>query len=48
MEISHTQTIYAYDGYLVQCAQQTSTSLLTLDKKLRLIAEKMGVDILEV
>ena len=48
LEISHSQNIYAYDAYLVQCAQKTSTSLLTLDKKLKAIAKKMGVTILEI
>ena len=48
VEISHAQNIYAYDAYLIQCAQQTSTSLLTLDKELKAVAEKMGVNILEI
>jgi len=48
LEISHAQNIYAYDAYLIQCAQQTSTSLLTLDKGLKTVAEKMGVNILEI
>ncbi len=47
LEVTHTQNIYAYDAYLIQCAQQTSTSLLTLDKGLKAIAEKMGVSVLE-
>ena len=47
LEITHTQNMYAYDAYLIQCAQQTSTSLLTLDKGLKAIAEKMGVSVLE-
>ena len=47
LEISHAQNIYAYDAYLIQCAQQTSTSLLTLDSGLKAIAENMGVNILE-
>ncbi len=48
LEISHTQNIYAYDAYLIQCAQQTSTSLLTLDNQLKITAEKMGINILEL
>lgn len=48
LEISHTKNIYAYDAYLIQCAQQTSTSLLTLDNKLKTTAEKMGISILEI
>jgi predicted nucleic acid-binding protein len=48
LEISHAQNISAYDAYLIQCAQQTSTSLLTLDKELKTIGEKMGINILEI
>ena len=48
LEVSHAQKIYAYDAYLIQCAQQTSTSLLTLDNQLKITAEKMGINILEL
>jgi len=48
LEVSHSQSIYAYDAYLIQCAQQTSTSLLTLDNQLKIMAEKMGINILEL
>lgn len=48
LEISYVQNIYAYDAYLIQCAQQTSTSLLTLDNQLKVTAEKMGINILEL
>jgi predicted nucleic acid-binding protein len=48
LEISHSQNIYAYDAYLVQCAQQTSTPLLTLDNGLRSVAAQVGVHVLEV
>jgi predicted nucleic acid-binding protein len=48
VEIAHTQNMYAYDAYLIQCAQQTSTPLLTLDKGLKRIAKSMGIQILEV
>ncbi len=48
LEISHSQKIYAYDAYLLQCARQTATVLLTLDKKLHVVAKKMGIAILEV
>ncbi|HHH38042.1 MAG TPA: PIN domain-containing protein [Sedimenticola sp.] len=47
LEMTRSQNIYAYDAYLIQCAQQTSTSLLTLDKALKAIAEKMGITLLE-
>ncbi len=48
VEISNALNIYAYDAYLIQCAQQTSTSLLTLDKGLKAAAEEMGIHVLEV
>ncbi len=48
LEISHALSIYAYDAYLIQCAQKTSTSLLTLDRRLKVAAKKMGVNLLEV
>ena len=48
LEISKAQNIYAYDAYLIQCAQQTGTSLLTLDNGLKLVAQQVGVHVLEV
>ncbi len=48
LELSHAQNIYAYDAYLIQCAQQTSTSLLTLDNGLKTVAENAGVQMLEI
>ncbi len=48
LDISESQNMYAYDTYLIQCAQQTSTPLLTLDKGLKTVAEKIGVPLLEV
>ena len=48
LELAHAQNMYAYDAYLIQCAQQTSTSLLTLDNGMKIVAEKMGVEVLEI
>ena len=48
LELSFSQRIYAYDAYLIQCAQQTSTSLLTLDKGLKMVAKNIGIQVLEV
>ena len=39
--------IYAYDAYLIQCALQTSTPLLTLDAGLIQAAKVVGITILE-
>ena len=48
LKLSYSQKIYAYDAYLIQCAQQTSTSLLTLDKGLKTVAKNIGIQVLEV
>lgn len=48
LELSYSQKIYAYDAYLIQCAQQTSTPLLTLDKGLKTVATNIGIQVLEV
>ena len=48
LEISHAQNMYAYDAYLIQCAQITSTPLLTLDSGLKSSARELGVQLLEV
>lgn len=48
LELSARLSIYAYDAYLVQCAMQTNSPLLTLDRGLRVAAEKMSVQTLEV
>jgi len=48
LEISKAQNIYAYDAYLIQCAQQTSTSLLTLDSGLKTVAQQVGVQVMEL
>ena len=48
LELSARLGIYAYDAYLVQCAMQTNSPLLTLDRRLRVAAEKTGVQTLEI
>jgi len=48
LELSQAQNIYAYDAYLIQCAQQTSTQLLTLDGGLKAAAGNAGIEMLEI
>ena len=48
LELSARLGIYAYDAYLVQCALQTNPPLLTLDRRLRIAAETIGVRTLEI
>ena len=40
--------IYAYDAYMLECAQRYRASLMTLDAALRAAAERIDVRILEV
>ena len=40
--------IYAYDAYLIECARQTDTPLLSLDKGLINAAKLIGIQIMEV
>lgn len=40
--------IYAYDAYMLECAQRYRASLLTLNAALRAAAERIDVRILEV
>jgi len=46
--ITNEFKIYAYDAYLIQCAEQTSSPLLTLDKGLINTAKQQGISVLEV
>lgn len=48
LEICHSQKMYAYDSYLIRCAQENRSPLLTLDSGLTHIATQLGVNCLEV
>ncbi len=39
--------IYAYDAYFLQCAKSLSLPLLTLDKRMKQIATRLNIDVLE-
>jgi predicted nucleic acid-binding protein len=40
--------VYAYDAYLLVCAMQMRTPLLTLDQSLKSAASNLGIEVLEV
>ncbi len=48
LKVSRTANIYAYDAYMLDCAMQSKTPLLTLDGKLLEAARKLGIESLEV
>jgi len=47
LEIANKLKTYAYDAYLVQCALQTKTPLLSLDSGLIQAAKSAGITIME-
>lgn len=46
--LSKENNMYAYDAYFIDCAIRHKAPLLTLDKKLRIIAENLNIETLEV
>lgn len=48
VELAGKYNAYAYDAYILQCAIEQNIPLLTLDKDLAEIAQKEGVNIIEV
>jgi len=39
--------IYAYDAYFLQCARIMSSPLITLDKRMKQVATKLNIKVLE-
>lgn len=48
LEIAKARGIYAYDAYMIACAEKYRCALLTLDKGLIRAAEEAGIDVMEV
>jgi predicted nucleic acid-binding protein len=48
LRIANKLDIYAYDAYLIRCAQKYRSPLLTLDRGLQAAAEKASVQVIEV
>jgi predicted nucleic acid-binding protein len=47
-EMSHQYQIYAYDAYVLECAERLNTHLVTLDDRMKEIAQKIGISLIEV
>lgn len=47
-EIAYNHNIYAYDAYVLDCARQYRSPLLSLDNQLKAIGEKLELTVLEV
>jgi predicted nucleic acid-binding protein len=48
VSIAHQTNTYAYDAYFLDCALRHSAPLLTLDGPLRIAANQIGVNLMEV
>jgi predicted nucleic acid-binding protein len=48
LELANAFGIYAYDAYLLRCAEKYRLPLLTLDKRLVQAAKDKGISVLEV
>ena len=47
LNIATEYNIYAYDAYFLECALKLHSPLLTLDRKMKEIASKVGIQIME-
>lgn len=48
LKISKQTNTYAYDAYILDCAIRHKAPVLTLDKKLKISAQNLNIDTLEV
>ncbi|MCA9983701.1 MAG: type II toxin-antitoxin system VapC family toxin [Anaerolineales bacterium] len=48
LDIADLFKIYAYDAYLIRCAQKYQTTLLTLDRRLMATAQEAGIRVVEI
>jgi len=48
LELSNTYGIYSYDSYVLDCAMQFNTPLLSLDNRMIDIAKQLQIPIVEV
>jgi predicted nucleic acid-binding protein len=48
LEISQAYHLYAYDSYVLECAERLHLELITLDNRMNEVARQLGISILEV
>src|SRR5690625_1361489 len=48
IRIAYNHNIYAYGAYVLDCARQYRSPLLSLDSQMKSIGEKLGLTVLEV
>lgn len=47
LQLAAEHDIYAYDAYFLRCAQALSCPLLTLDRGMKRVATRLGIEVLE-
>ena len=47
LDIAIQYNIYAYDAYFLECALSLRSPLLTLDRQMKGIAQKIGIQVME-
>ena len=47
LELATARGLYAYDGYVLQCAVESNSPILTLDRRLARDARKIGLQVSE-
>lgn len=48
VSLAYANDLYAYDAYFLDCAARHVAPLLTLDRPLKRVAGKIGIEVLEV
>ncbi|MCA1732858.1 MAG: type II toxin-antitoxin system VapC family toxin [Acidobacteria bacterium] len=48
MQFTETLGLYAYDGYVLACAERQRAPLLTLDRGMKSAAKKSGIALMEI
>lgn len=47
LEIAIENNIYAYDAYFLQCAKHLAMPIITLDKRMKKVAQALNIEIME-
>jgi len=48
LNISQAYHLYAYDSYVLECAERYHIELITLDRRMNEVAQQLGISVIEV
>ncbi|GAK49409.1 hypothetical protein U14_00631 [Candidatus Moduliflexus flocculans] len=46
--MSHAHHLYAYDAYVLECAERLHLPVATLDARMKAVAAELGIAVIEV